>query len=80
MLEAWRNALNMLCRPYLQACLFDEGLQDSLASVRKALKDSTLAAAFVRRAPAEMAVMEQIEDNPDRFAPRLDPSWTGQNL
>ena len=56
------------CRPYLQACLFDEGLQDSLSNVRQALKDSALASAFVRQAPAEMAVMEQIEDHPDRSA------------
>jgi hypothetical protein len=56
------------CRPYLQACLFDEGLQDSLSKVRQALKDSTLSSAFVRQAPAEMALMEQIEDHPDRSA------------
>ena len=62
------HALALFCRPYLQACLFDEGLQDSLASVRKALKDSALSAAFVRHAPAEMAVLEQIEDHVDRRA------------
>jgi len=36
--------------------------------VRKALKDSALSSAFVRHAPAEMAVLEPIEDHPDRRA------------
>ena len=64
-------ALNVTCRPYLQACLFDGGLQDNLVSVRKALKDSALSSAFVRHAPAEMAVLEPIEDHPDRCATQL---------
>ena len=34
--------------------------------MRQALQDTQLASAFVRQAPAEMAVMEQIEDHPDR--------------